>query len=54
VTTGGSPTLAAKNATKMIPIVMLSISADPVEAAWLKALPVPAAMSLALQPFPES
>ncbi len=28
VTTGGTPTLAATNATKTIPIVMLSISAD--------------------------
>ena len=35
VTTGDSPTLAAKNATKTIPIVMLGIWADPVEADFL-------------------
>jgi putative tryptophan/tyrosine transport system substrate-binding protein len=51
---GNAPTRAAKNATKTIPIVMMGLSADPVELAWLKALPVPAATSPALQPFPEN
>ena len=41
VTTGGSPTLAAKNATKTIPIVMLGISADPVELGLVKTLARP-------------
>jgi putative ABC transport system substrate-binding protein len=41
VTTGGSPTLAPKNATKTIPIVMLSISADPVEAGLVESLARP-------------
>jgi putative ABC transport system substrate-binding protein len=41
VTTGGSPTLAAKNATKTIPIVMLGISADPVEAGLVESLARP-------------
>jgi ABC-type uncharacterized transport system substrate-binding protein len=31
VTTGGTPTQAAKNATKTIPIIMMGLSADPVE-----------------------
>jgi len=39
---------AAMNATKTIPIVMMGLSADPVE------LGLPAATSLALQPFPEN
>jgi putative tryptophan/tyrosine transport system substrate-binding protein len=52
VTTGGSPTLAAKNATKTIPIVMLAFRPILSRQAWLKALPVPAATSPALQPFP--
>ena len=49
VVAGGGPMIqAAKNATKTIPIVM-SGGSDPVEQAWLKALPVPAATSLGLQ-----
>ena len=44
---------AAKNATKTIPIVMMG-TGDPVELALLKALPVPAATSPALQTFPEN
>ena len=45
---------AAKNATKTIPIVMMGAGTDPVEAGLLKALPVPAATSPALQAFPEN
>jgi putative ABC transport system substrate-binding protein len=40
VTTGVSPTLAAKNATKTIPIVM-NLSADPVEAGLVESLARP-------------
>ena len=40
---------AAKKATKTIPIVMTGAGLDPVGQAWLKALPAPAATSLALQ-----
>ena len=41
---GSAPIQAAKNATQTIPIVMMSLAADPVQRALLKALPVPAAM----------
>ena len=44
----------AKNATKTIPIVMVGGGSDPVEAGLLKALPVPAATSPALQTLPEN
>jgi len=43
----------AKNATKTIPIVMMGQGPDPIQAS-LKALPVPAAMSPALQTSTES
>jgi putative tryptophan/tyrosine transport system substrate-binding protein len=47
VAAGGDPLVrAAKNATKTIPIVMIGPGSDPVEAAWLKASPVPAGTSL--------
>ena len=50
VVAGGDTRIrAAKNATKTIPIVMMGAGADPVEAGSLKALPVPAATSPALQ-----
>ena len=49
VAAGGRVIRAAKNATKTIPIVMVGGGADPVEAGLLKALPVPAATSPALQ-----
>ena len=45
---------AAKNATKTIPIVMAGQGPILSRQAWLKALPVPAATSPALQSFPES
>jgi hypothetical protein len=52
---GTEPVRAAKNATKSIPIVMTGGGIDPVEAeAWLKALPVQAATSPALQPLTEN
>ena len=55
VVAGGTRTIrAAKNATKTIPIVMTGPGADPVEAGLLKALPVPAATSPALQTLPEN
>ena len=55
VVAGGDPVVrAAKNATKTIPIVMTGAGIDPVEAGLLKALPVPAAMSPALQTLPEN
>ena len=55
VVTGGDPDIrAAKNATKTIPIVMVGTGSDPVEAGSLKALPVPAATSPALQTLPEN
>ena len=44
---------AAKNATKTIPIVMVGVGTDPVKQASLKALPVPAETSPALQTLPE-
>ena len=44
---------AAKNATKTIPIVMWGVGPILSGQAWLKALPVPAAMSPALQTFSE-
>jgi len=53
VVAGGLGTIqAAKNATKTIPIVMAGSGIDPSRQAWLKALPVPAATSPALQPLP--
>ena len=55
VAAGGDPVVrAAKNATKTIPIVMMGAGTDPVEAGLLKALPVPAATSPALQTLPEN
>ena len=45
---------AAKNATKTIPIVMTGVGSILSRQAWLKALPVPAATSPALQTFPEN
>ena len=45
---------AAKNATKTIPIVMMGAGSILSSWALLKALPVPAATSPALQPFPEN
>ena len=45
---------AAKNATKTIPIVMTGLGPILSRQAWLKALPVPAATSPALQTFPEN
>ncbi len=55
VVTGADTVIrAAKNATKTIPIVMVGRGIDPVEQAWLKALPVPAATSPALQALPQN
>ncbi len=55
VVAGGITTIrAAKNATKTIPIVMTGGGPILSRQAWLKALLVPAAMSPALQPFPEN
>ena len=55
VVAGGNRVVrAAKNATKTIPIVMTGAGRDPVEAGLLKALPVPAATSPALQTLPEN
>ena len=45
---------AAKNATKTIPIVMVGVGSIPSRQALLKALPVPAATSPALQTLPEN
>jgi putative ABC transport system substrate-binding protein len=41
ITGGITPILAAKNATKTIPIVMLGLSADPVEAGLVESLARP-------------
>ena len=50
VVAGGDPWIrAAKNATKTIPIVMVGLGPILSRQAWLKALPVPAATSPALQ-----
>ena len=46
---GGRLILAAKNATKTIPIVMVGTGVDPVEAGFVESLAVPAATSPALQ-----
>jgi putative ABC transport system substrate-binding protein len=46
--------LAAKNATKTIPVVMVGAGVDPVEAGLVESLALPAATSPALQPFPEN
>ena len=45
---------AAMNATKTIPIVMMGSGIDPVEGGLVKASPVPAATSPALQIFREN
>ena len=53
VVAGGSENIrAAKNATKTIPIVMVGVGLDPVEAGSLKALPSPAVTSPVLQTSP--
>jgi putative ABC transport system substrate-binding protein len=55
VVTGGDPLIqAARNATKTIPIVMRALVPILSRQAMLKALPVPAATSLALHGFPEN
>ena len=54
VVAGGATVQAAKNATKTIPIIMAGLGPILSRQAWLKALPVPAAMSPALQTFPEN
>jgi putative tryptophan/tyrosine transport system substrate-binding protein len=54
VAVGDLLTRAAKNATKTIPIVMMGQGAILSRQAWLKALPVPAATSPALQTLTES
>ena len=55
VVSGGVGTVrAAMNVTKTIPIVMTGRGLDPVEAGLLKALPIPAATSPALQILPEN
>jgi len=54
VTPTAGPIQAAKNATKTIPIVMMGLPPIPSRKALLKASPVPAATSPALQPFPEN
>ena len=55
VVAGGDTSIrAAKNATKTIPIVMMGLGSILSRQAWLKALPVPAATSPALQTFPEN
>ena len=41
MTTGGTPTLVAKNATKTIPIVMMGLSGDPVELGLVESLARP-------------
>ena len=51
---GDSVIRAAKNATKTIPIVMTGQGPILSRQAWLKALPVPAATSPALQTLPEN
>ena len=51
---GGGRIQAAKNATKTIPIVMVGRGPILSRQAWLKALPVPAATSPALQTLPEN
>jgi putative ABC transport system substrate-binding protein len=54
VVIGGPPaTQAAKNATKTIPIVMMS-NEDPVEAGLVESLALPVATSPALQPLTEN
>jgi len=54
VTGGAEPILAAKNATKTIPIVMASSLSDPVEAGLVESLARPGETSPALQTLPES
>jgi ABC-type uncharacterized transport system substrate-binding protein len=44
--------LAAKNATKTIPIIMVGAGIDPVEAGLVESLPVQAVTSLALRSLP--
>jgi putative tryptophan/tyrosine transport system substrate-binding protein len=51
---GASWVLAAKNATKTIPIVMTGAGADPVKEGLIESLPVPAAMLPALQTLLEN
>ena len=55
VVAGGEPLiLAAKNATKTIPIVMAGAGVDPVEAGFAESLARPGGNVTALQPFPEN
>ena len=55
VVAGGTAAIrAAKNATKTIPIVMAGVGPILSRQAWLKALPVPAATSPALQTLAEN
>src|SRR5262249_43553266 len=54
VVSGNRGTLAAKNTTKTIPIVMVARGPILSRRASLKALPVPAATAPALQIFPEN
>ena len=41
MTTGGTPSVAGKNTTKTIPIVMAGVPADPVEAGLVESLARP-------------
>jgi ABC-type uncharacterized transport system substrate-binding protein len=53
VVQGGTPWIqATKNATKTIPIVMMSGGSDPVDEGLVESLAVPAATSPVLQHFP--
>jgi len=55
VASGGTRlVLAAKNATKTIPIVMAGAGVDPVEAGFAESLARPGGNVTALQPFPEN
>ena len=55
VAVGGDPLiLAAKNATKTIPIVMVGVGGDPVEGALVQSLAHPGGNVTALQTVPQS